>query len=498
MVVVTPSAGRSLYLDRFDGTVLWERFLLDEFIPHLMTTTGAGRHGAAVALAGVSMGGLGALRLAFRCPDRFVAVAALEPGLEEATVWEDVLARDRVYRDDALGHQLFGDPVDGHHFHDNHPRVIAERNGHLIAASGLDVYIECGDEDLLHLQYGTEALHRQLFTHGIDHEYRLVRGANHVGPSLPGRFIDAFRFVGRSMAALDAPTPVPDPVVGAFAAYLSPLEVDRGYRRTEIIDGPGGRLEVRLMGEGPSVVLLPSLGRSASDFGPLAARLARAGYRAISPEPRGMAGSASRLDGLSMTDLADDVARVIEVVGTAPATVVGHAFGNRVARMVATVHPDLVESIVLLACGGLVAPAPEAAAALRAVFETGLTPPEHLAAVTTAFFAAGNDASVWADGWHGDVAAAQVGADRGTPPETWWTAGGADALIVQPSEDVIATAENATDILGQLGPRASMITIPRAGHALLPEQPAAVAVALLTWLDRRWGEPTGALRPGPR
>jgi pimeloyl-ACP methyl ester carboxylesterase len=56
---------------------------------------------------------------------------------------------------------------------------------------------------------------------------------------------------------------------------------------------------------------------------------------------------------------------------------------------------------------------------------------------------------------------------------------------VQPAEDVIAPPENAANIVEILGPRASMVTIPRAGHALLPEQPAAVAVALLTWLDRR-------------
>jgi len=35
-----------------------------------------------------------------------------------------------------------------------------------------------------------------------------------------------------------------------------------------------------------------------------------------------------------------------------------------------------------------------------------------------------------------------------------------------------------------LGARARMVTIPDAGHALLPEQPAAVAEAVLAWLDR--------------
>lgn len=59
MLVATPSAGRSFYLDRLDGSQLWEQFLLSQFIPQLIEETGAGRGGEAVALVGISMGGLG-------------------------------------------------------------------------------------------------------------------------------------------------------------------------------------------------------------------------------------------------------------------------------------------------------------------------------------------------------------------------------------------------------------------------------------------------------
>jgi pimeloyl-ACP methyl ester carboxylesterase len=36
-----------------------------------------------------------------------------------------------------------------------------------------------------------------------------------------------------------------------------------------------------------------------------------------------------------------------------------------------------------------------------------------------------------------------------------------------------------------LGERATVVTIPGAGHALLPEQPAAVAREMVAWLERR-------------
>jgi pimeloyl-ACP methyl ester carboxylesterase len=252
-----------------------------------------------------------------------------------------------------------------------------------------------------------------------------------------------------------------------------------------VVDGPDGPLEVHVQGEGPAVVLLASLGRGADDFVDLAGHLAAAGFSTLAPEPRGIGASASPLDGVTMSDLADDVAAVIRALAGGQATVIGHAFGNRVARMVATAHPDLVESVVLLACGGLVTSAPEVMDALTSVFDASLDRTVHLQAVAQAFFAPGNDPSPWEGGWHTETAAAQSAATSGTAVSDWWMAGSADVLVIQPADDVVAVPENATKIIDMLGGRASMVTIPRAGHALLPEQPAAVSAEVLTWLTRR-------------
>jgi pimeloyl-ACP methyl ester carboxylesterase len=58
-------------------------------------------------------------------------------------------------------------------------------------------------------------------------------------------------------------------------------------------------------------------------------------------------------------------------------------------------------------------------------------------------------------------------------------------LVVQPADDVVAVPENATRLVAMLGDRAHLVTIPGAGHALLPEQPGAVADAVVAWLERR-------------
>ena len=62
--------------------------------------------------------------------------------------------------------------------------------------------------------------------------------------------------------------------------------------------------------------------------------------------------ASSTLDYLTMADLADDVAAVIRERNEGAATLVGHAFGNRVARMTTTEYQEVAERIALLCCGG--------------------------------------------------------------------------------------------------------------------------------------------------
>src|SRR5215475_10938612 len=109
------------------------------------------------------------------------------------------------------------------------------------------------------------------------------------------------------------------------------------------------RIEILGQGQGNLVVLLPSLGRGAADFDAVAERLADAGYRVLRPQPRGIGGSRGPLAGIDLHDCAADVAAVIEQDNNGPAFVVGHAFGNRVARMLATDRPELVRAVALVA-----------------------------------------------------------------------------------------------------------------------------------------------------
>src|SRR6266568_4688396 len=165
-----------------------------------------------------------------------------------------------------------------------------------------------------------------------------------------------------------------------------------------MIRRPEATIEVLAQGRGPRVVLLPSLGRGASDFDPIAARLARSGYRVLRPQPRGIGESRGPMTGIDLHDYAADVAAVIAHDVGGAAFVVGHAFGNRVARMLATDRPDLVRAVSLVAANVGHAPSPpKVRAAIRASADPALPDAQRLAALQFAFFAPGNDARAWLD-----------------------------------------------------------------------------------------------------
>jgi S-formylglutathione hydrolase len=84
LACVCPAGDRSWWADRvcpdFDAQLTAERYLLQSALPFFQERWGLGPR--AVGLLGIGMGGQGALRLAFKHPETFPAVAALAPAIE--------------------------------------------------------------------------------------------------------------------------------------------------------------------------------------------------------------------------------------------------------------------------------------------------------------------------------------------------------------------------------------------------------------------------------
>jgi pimeloyl-ACP methyl ester carboxylesterase len=103
--------------------------------------------------------------------------------------------------------------------------------------------------------------------------------------------------------------------------------------------------------------------------------------------------------------------------------------------------------------------------------------------------AAGNQARArLVDGRWPSVHIAQIATSRHVPLEDWWTAGTAPMLVVQGLDDDAAPPGNGYALRESLGERVRLVDVPRAGHFMLLEQPAAVTQAVLEFLTE--GRPT--------
>lgn len=255
--------------------------------------------------------------------------------------------------------------------------------------------------------------------------------------------------------------------------------------RVEMVRYDNVAIETLVQGAGPAIVFLPSLGRDGyEDYDAVAASLASSGHRVLRPQPRGVGKSTGPMTGQDLYSFSRDVAAVIDQQGAGRAVIVGHAFGHFVARMTAVQYPDKVRGVVLAA-----ASAKDTAQRFPAVWTSpgragnlSLPDEQRLEALRVNFFAAGNDATLWLKGWHTNVRLMQV--EKPVPQSVWWGAGNAPLLELIPEEDPFKPRDRWDELVLDFGSRVEVVTIPKASHALFPEQPATVAQAIERWVKR--------------
>jgi S-formylglutathione hydrolase FrmB len=173
-VVAAPDGGRSFYINSRDGRVRYEEFFVREFLPYIESHYRIRRGRRTRGITGVSMGGYGALRLAFRFPNLFGSVsahsAALIDKLPRAKLNSsggDVIAR-------VLG-GAFGTPFDPAFWNRNSPFTLV-RNGP--RPTGLRIHFDCGTEDDFGFDRGAQAFHELLEARRIPHEFHLYPGGH--------------------------------------------------------------------------------------------------------------------------------------------------------------------------------------------------------------------------------------------------------------------------------------------------------------------------------
>jgi S-formylglutathione hydrolase FrmB len=235
MLVVMPSAGNSWYVDSADvnGPGNFETAILTDlpkaiekrFAPHCERRTRA--------IAGISMGGFGALRFAFKRPDRYVAVASLS-----GAIWQNVPVGaaagglrwtgasgayfQRVDPETVIGGVdlppdgghfggAFGTPFDARRF--NAASVFTLLARQVKAGNELPaIYLTVGDNDSHNLWRGSVALYETLMADRQKVEFRVTDG-DHVWSLWRRTIEDALVFVDSKFAVPDA-----SPAIAALPA----------------------------------------------------------------------------------------------------------------------------------------------------------------------------------------------------------------------------------------------------------------------------------------
>lgn len=168
-LIATPAGGASFYINSKDGKVRYEDFLLEEFFPFIEKRYRAFPGRTNRAISGVSMGGYGALHIAFRHPELFSSVSAHSAALIEKL--PAFLNAPQSPRARVLG-GVFGIPPDIAFWNVKSPLVLA-RSANL---SALKIYFDCGDQDDYGFDAGATVLDKLLTSRKILHEFHLYPG----------------------------------------------------------------------------------------------------------------------------------------------------------------------------------------------------------------------------------------------------------------------------------------------------------------------------------
>ena len=190
-LIVEPEGRRSFYINSADGKVRYSDFLIREFIPQIETKYRIRSGRAGRAISGISMGGYGAIRLAFAHPEMFSAVSAQSAALITEPPQElNNAVESGSEGADVLG-AVFGNPIDIAHWNDNSPFVLAKRN--IIALRKLTIYFNCGQDDNFGFEKGAAELHQLLQKEKIPHEYHPYPG-DHSAEYFLSHFAEVMEF----------------------------------------------------------------------------------------------------------------------------------------------------------------------------------------------------------------------------------------------------------------------------------------------------------------
>ncbi|CAN5913484.1 alpha/beta hydrolase family protein [soil metagenome] len=174
LIIVTPDAGpTSYYFDSpLDQTSQYETFISKELVEKIDGTYRTVRDRRGRVIAGLSMGGHGAMYIATQHPDLYCAAGSMSGVMDINTATWKVPADFAQLRAQNFA-KLLGPPGEGGH---PYPDYTAVGRTNKIKESNLKLIIDCGVDDFL-IDTNRE-LHRRLLYNQTPHDYIERPGAH--------------------------------------------------------------------------------------------------------------------------------------------------------------------------------------------------------------------------------------------------------------------------------------------------------------------------------
>src|SRR6516165_10505548 len=163
-IVLAPNGGHTFFMNSADGKIRYEQFLTKEFMPQMEKKYHIDSARTKRGITGVSMGGFGALRLAFKYPQQFAAVSAQMPALI-SEVPKELVAAGPGSPGSMLG-DVFGNPIDLTYLQRNGVFYFAKTTP-VAELKRMKIYFNVGNNDDYGFEQGAQKLHQLLDSRGI-------------------------------------------------------------------------------------------------------------------------------------------------------------------------------------------------------------------------------------------------------------------------------------------------------------------------------------------
>lgn len=201
VVFVTPNGGTSFYLNGKESGA-YEDLIVKDLVPEVEKNFRVEKDREHRVLMGNSMGGGGALRIAFKHPELFGIVATHSAALFPVDP-EEIPERFRkiLYAEGQQGFglsKIFGVPPDLEMWRHENPLWLAEKVTPE-QLDGMKLYFDCGGKDRYGFDKPNLALHDLLEKRKVKHTWRHVPNGGHGTEYAIANLPESLRFVGSAL-----------------------------------------------------------------------------------------------------------------------------------------------------------------------------------------------------------------------------------------------------------------------------------------------------------